>query len=86
VRYLFDDLRLGDRHTGSGIGPGTTNNYGGTGNAALSGNFNTTGIPSPLADTVGQEILQDYPLPNTGGWSGKPAMLRVVDFCTTTTR
>ena len=56
---------------GSGIGPGTTNNYGGTGNAALSGNFNTTGIPSPLADTVGQEILQDYPLPNTGGWSGK---------------
>jgi hypothetical protein len=24
-----------------------------------------------LADTVGQEILQDYPLPNTGGWSGK---------------
>jgi hypothetical protein len=30
VRYLFDDLRLGDTATpGSGIGPGTTNNYGG---------------------------------------------------------
>jgi len=56
---------------GSGIGAATTNNYGGSGNAPLSGNFNGTGMASPLADTVGEEVLQDYPLPNTAGWTGK---------------
>jgi hypothetical protein len=56
---------------GSGIGAGTTNNYAGSGNAALSGNFNGNGTASPLADPVGLNVLQDYPLPNTGGWTGK---------------
>ncbi len=57
---------------GSGIGAATTNNYGGTGNQAVSGNFyNGLGMASPIADSVGLAVLQDYPLPNTGGWTGK---------------
>ena len=55
---------------GSGVGAATTNNYAGAGNAALSGQFNATGMASPLADAVALEVLQDFPLPNTGGWTG----------------
>jgi hypothetical protein len=55
---------------GLGNGPATTNNYAGTGNAPLSGNFNGTGMASPLADAVALEVLQDFPLPNEAGWTG----------------